>query len=72
MGAEALARLNDPKIGFIPPLDFIRVAEKNGDIMEIGRQIFEKICIFLERIDTEELGIEFINVNLSPIQCMDT
>lgn len=70
MGAEALARLNDPKIGFIPPLDFIRVAEKNGDIMEIGRQIFEKICIFLERIDPEELGIEFINVNLSPIQCM--
>lgn len=70
MGAEALARLNDPKLGFISPLDFIPVAEKNGDIMEIGRQIFEKICIFLERIDPKELGIEFINVNLSPIQCM--
>ncbi|WP_044915715.1 EAL domain-containing protein [Butyrivibrio sp. WCE2006] len=70
LGAEALARLNDSKMGFIPPLDFIHVAEKNGDIMEIGRQIFEKICIFLERIDPKELGIEFINVNLSPIQCM--
>ena len=70
MGAEALARLNDPKLGFIPPLDFIHIAENNGDIMEIGRQIFEKICIFLKRIDTKELGIEFINVNLSPIQCM--
>ena len=70
MGAEALARLNDPKMGFIPPLDFIHVGEKNGDIMEIGRQIFEKICNFLERIDPKELGIEFINVNLSPIQCM--
>ena len=70
MGAEALARLNDPDMGFIPPLDFIQIAEKNGDILEIGKQIFEKVCIFLEHIDTKELGIEFINVNLSPIQCM--
>ncbi len=69
-GAEALARLNDPKLGFIPPLEFIPIAEKNGDIMEIGRQIFEKVCIFLQSVDVEELGIEFINVNLSPIQCM--
>ncbi len=70
LGAEALARLYDPKLGFIPPLEFIHVAEKNGDIIEIGRQIFEKICIFLEKSDPEKLGIEFINVNLSPIQCM--
>lgn len=70
MGAEALARLNDPDMGFIPPLDFIQIAERNGDILEIGKQIFEKVCIFLEQIDAKELGIDFINVNLSPIQCM--
>ena len=69
-GAEALARLKDPIIGFISPLDFISIAEKNGDIIEIGRQIFEKVCIFLENTDTKGLGIEYINVNLSPIQCM--
>ena len=70
MGAEALARLNDPEIGFISPLDFIQIAEKNGDIIEIGKQIFEKVCMFLENVDVKQLGIEFINVNLSPIQCM--
>ena len=70
MGAEALARLNDPDIGFIPPLDFIQIAERNGDIIEIGKQIFEKVCVFLAQIDAKELEIEFINVNLSPIQCM--
>ncbi len=70
MGAEALARLKDPEMGFIPPIEFIKIAEKNGDIIEIGRQIFDKVCAFLEHIDTDKLGIEFINVNLSPIQCI--
>ncbi len=71
MGAEALARLQDQELGYIPPIEFIRIAEKNGDIIEIGRQIFEKVCTFLERVDTKALGIEFINVNLSPIQCLN-
>lgn len=71
MGAEALARLHDEELGFISPLEFIRIAERNGDIIEIGRQIFEKVCIFLSSIDTTELGIHFINVNLSPIQCIN-
>ncbi len=71
MGAEALARLNDPNLGFIPPIEFIHIAELNGDIIKIGRQIFEKVCIFLENIDAQKLGIDFINVNLSPIQCIN-
>lgn len=69
-GAEALARLKDPDIGNIPPVEFIQTAERNGDIIEIGKQIFEKVCIFLENTDTEKLGIRFISVNLSPIQCI--
>ena len=72
MGAEALARLNDPEMGFIPPVDFIKISEKNGDIIEVGRQIFEKVCIFLSDTDYLRLGINFINVNLSPIQCIST
>ena len=34
-GAEALARLKDPELGFIPPDEFVRVAERTGDIMEL-------------------------------------
>ena len=71
VGAEALARLWDPKLGFISPVEFIRVAERTGDIMELGRQIFEKVCIFLEQEHPEELGIQCINVNLSPAQCLN-
>ena len=70
IGAEALARLNDPVLGFIPPDEFIHVAEQNGDIMELGRQMFENVCDFLSRQDVIQSGIRRINVNLSPAQCM--
>jgi EAL domain-containing protein (putative c-di-GMP-specific phosphodiesterase class I) len=71
VGAEALARLNDPDLGFIPPDEFIRIAEQTGDIMELGRQIFDKVCQFIEENDIRQYGIERINVNLSPAQCMN-
>ena len=71
VGAEALARLNDPKLGFIPPDEFIRVAERTGDIMELGRQIMARVCEFLSSEHPENLGIQKISVNLSPAQCMN-
>ena len=72
VGAEALARLIDPQIGNIPPDEFIQVAERSGDIMELGRQIFERVCSFIQSASLKERGIEFINVNLSPAQCMNS
>ena len=71
VGAEALARLNDDNMGYIPPNEFIRVAERNGDITELGRQIFDRVCRFVNNEKVVNQGIEFINVNLSPAQCLD-
>ena len=71
VGAEALARLNDPKLGFIPPVEFIEVAEQTGDIMDVGREIFLRVCEFAEKTPLQDLDLEFINVNLSPAQCMN-
>ena len=71
VGAEALARLIDPLLGYIPPVEFVAVAEKNGDIMELGRQVFEKVCAFLEKARLKEYSIDFVNVNLSPAQCLN-
>ena len=71
VGVETLARLIDPKIGYIPPDEFIGIAERNGDIMELGRQIFELACVFCKKEKLIERGIEFINVNLSPVQCLN-
>ena len=71
VGAEALARLYDPEIGSVPPDEFIYAAERSGEIMELGRQVFERVCAFIQSASLRERGIEFINVNLSPAQCMN-
>ena len=66
--AEALVRLFDPEAGEIPPAEFIPIAEKCGLICEVGRQLFLEACEFIESIDMKKCGLEFIEVNLSPLQ----
>ena len=39
--------------------------------MELGRQVFDRVCEFLETEQPNLLGLEKINVNLSPAQCMN-
>ncbi len=68
--AEVLARLFDDEVGFISPAEFIVKAEENGNVVELGRQIFEKACMFLRDNDVEKFGIERLDINLSVYQCM--
>ncbi|MBP5242887.1 MAG: EAL domain-containing protein, partial [Clostridia bacterium] len=68
--AEVLALIRDDKGRIIPPGLFIPIAERNGWINLMGEQIFEKTCRFMYENDPGKLGISWINVNLSPIQCM--
>lgn len=67
---EALIRLIDPELGFIPPDEFIPIAEQTGRIVEVGRIVMEEVCRFLNEQKPENYGIEFVDVNLSVIQCM--
>ena len=67
---EALVRLIDENIGFVPPDEFIPIAEKNGDILAIGEIVLEKVCSFIEEYHPEDYGISTIHVNLSVVQCM--
>ena len=67
---EALVRLKDDELGFIPPDEFIPQAEQNGTIIEVGRQVVEEVCSFVKHCKPETLGIDFIDVNLSIIQCL--
>ena len=68
IGAEALARLIDNDGNLVPPKAFIGIAERNGKIMDMGEQVFEKTCRFIRDHDLVKYGMEWINVNLSPIQ----
>ena len=71
VGAEALSRLKDPKRGIIPPGEFIPLAERSGSIIQIGEQVLRKTCRFLKDNRDSLQDLEYININLSPIQCMD-
>lgn len=71
VSAEALVRLKDDKLGFIPPGEFIEIAEKNGSIVEVGNIVFEKTCDFIAKyIKTKTIDLETVEINLSSIQCL--
>ncbi len=67
--AEALVRIRKETGDLLSPAKFISIAEENGQILKIGERVFEKICEFLEKNNIERLGIEYIEINLSVIQC---
>lgn len=69
--AEALVRINDPELGIIYPDEFIKTAESNGSIMILGRQVYKKVCGFVSRYDIRKYGLDFIDVNISPVQCLN-
>ena len=68
--AEALVRLTDPELGPISPGEFIPIAENNGTIVAIGNFVLETVCKFISENDMEELGLHYIELNLSVIQCL--
>ena len=70
VGAEALARIRNEAGELIPPGVFIPIAEQGGYINQLGEQVFEKTCRFIRENDIASRGFQWINVNLSPIQCM--
>ena len=72
VSAEALIRLFDPEHGFISPELLITTAEQNGTIHRIGEIVFEKVCRFIASNEFKKLGLEYIEVNLSVAQVMNS
>ena len=69
IAAEALLRLHDPEIGDVYPSVFIPVAERIGIIRKLGEYALREVCEFLQSEIPGRLGIRFVGVNLSIIQC---
>ncbi|HEX3025696.1 MAG TPA: EAL domain-containing protein [Clostridia bacterium] len=68
IGMEALLRWNSPQKGFIPPDEFIPLAEETGCIMPIGDWVMQKA---ISQIDSwnHYYGMELqMGINVSPRQ----
>ena len=71
VSAEALCRLLDSNGKIVPPQIFIPAAEKNGSINRLDEIVFDKVCKFIANNNMEELGLEYIETNLSVVQLAD-
>jgi len=69
LGAEALVRWKDPKLGYIPPAKFIQIAEESNLILDIGNWVIESACRQLGKWkDHEQLNRLTLSVNVSARQ----
>jgi diguanylate cyclase (GGDEF)-like protein/PAS domain S-box-containing protein len=67
-GMEALLRWTHPKLGCIPPMQFIPLAEETGLIVPIGEWAFMTACCEGKALQ-DELDMDLtLSVNLSPRQ----
>lgn len=57
-------RWRHPQLGWVSPADFVPVAEKTGQIVQIGEWVLNKACSDIARLPTDT----FLAVNVSPLQ----
>ncbi|WP_169708630.1 sensor domain-containing protein [Trinickia terrae] len=68
VGAEALLRWLHPERGWIPPSQFIGIAEETGLIVPLAEQVMRKACGVATRWNARGEEARHIAVNLSPSQ----
>lgn len=71
VGAEALIRWHHPERGFIPPSEFIPLAEETGLILPIGKWVLKEACHQKKAWEQQGLAGFPIAVNVSARQLED-
>jgi|GEM_PF-940885 len=71
IGAEALARWEHPKLGAIPPNEFIPIIEQNNLERLLGRFVVEHAVLLLHELSTIKENQLVVSMNLSPTELED-
>jgi len=70
VGFEALARLQIPSLGLIPPLQFIPITEKTKLIIPLGDSIILQALRFLNTVQSLGYSDISLSINISAIQLL--
>ncbi len=68
ISVEALVRWQNSELGFVPPDEFIPIAEDSGTIISLGYFIFEESCKAYKKMKEQHVPLERIAINVSSIQ----
>ena len=68
LSLEALVRWQHPRLGMIPPGDFIPLAEQSGLIVPLGERVLRLVCEQVIAWRKEGVPVVPVAVNLSPQQ----
>lgn len=70
VGAEALVRMKDDDGSIIGPNEFVDMASAIGGGNLLGKQVLRKTCAFIRDGGMKKCRMDWIHVNLSPVQCL--
>lgn len=68
---EVLLRWKHPKLGMVPPLKFIALAEKTGLIIPIGEWVLKEACLQIKSWKKKGYDVPRLAINLSAVQFKD-
>lgn len=72
VSVECLTRWHDPELGQVSPAKFIAVAESSGQIIRLGLWVLKNACQQFVRWQILGIDLNYIAVNLSPVQLNDS
>ncbi len=67
-GAEVLLRWKHPELGYIPPFEFVALAEETRMIGELGDWVLFNACLQMKVIQDKGLELPSISINVSSLQ----
>jgi len=71
-GVEALLRWNNPELGWVSPLKFIKVAEDSNLIVPLGYWVLKESCAFLKKLHSYGRPDITVSVNISVRQLLQS